>query len=214
MLDVTNTTVSGNEAVNKGGGVYLKERPTATFNNVTIARNSATDGGGLAFFNYDTHSYEGSVSLNRTLISGNYAGVYAQEILAFLATITSDNFNLFGNDLNDNSASFMNFVPGATDITATSDGTEPTAFAAIMAELADNGGPTTPATRTHALVTGSPAIDRAPDADCTAPSPTDGVDQRDVLRNQDGNNLPGGGYECDIGAYEFVFHERMPGSGE
>lgn len=203
-LDVTNTTVSGNEALVKGGGVYLRERPTATFNNVTIAQNSAFDGGGLTFYNEPLYTYQGKVTLNRTLISGNYGTVYADEVLAIRATITADNYNLFGNHLNNNATSFLGFTPGATDITATSDGTEPTAFAAIMAGLVDNGGPTVPATKTHALVSGSPAIDRAPDADCSAPSPTADVDQRDVARNQDGDLVPATGNECDIGAYEFV----------
>ena len=203
-LDVTNTTVSGNEASWKGGGVYLKERPTATFNNVTIARNSAPDGGGFVFYNEAAYAHQGSVALNRTLISGNYAPLYADEVLAIDATITADNRNLFGHDQNSNAASFLGFTPGATDITATTDGTEPTLFAAIMSDLADNGGPTTPATQTHALVSGSPAIDRATDASCVSPSLTDSVDQREVARNQDGNGAPGSGAECDIGAYEYA----------
>lgn len=203
-LIMTNTTVSGNEATVKGGGVYLMERPTATFNNVTISDNTATDGGGLVFYNTPTYANQGSATLNRTLISGNSAQVYAQEVLTLNATITANNHNLFGHNLNTNAASFMGFTPGATDITATSDGTEPTAIAAILSGLADNGGPTTPATMTHALIAGSPAIDRAPDADCVAPSPTSGVDQRDVARNQDGDNAPGSGNECDIGAYEYA----------
>lgn len=113
----------------------------------------------------------------------------------------ADNFNLFGHSGITTAAALSGFTPGATDVTATSDGTEPTSLAAIRSgTLALNGA----TTQTHALVGGSPAIDRAPDTDCVAPSPTNGVDQRDVARNQDGDNSPGSGNECDIGAYEYV----------
>nr|MDJ0892672.1 choice-of-anchor Q domain-containing protein [Gammaproteobacteria bacterium] len=64
--------------------------------------------------------------------------------------------------------------------------------AILNPNLADNGGPTL----THALVSGSPAIDAVPaSADCG------GTDQRGESRRQDGNGdgVPG----CDIGAYEF-----------
>ena len=57
---------------------------------------------------------------------------------------------------------------------------------AILAPLANNGGPT----KTHALPAGSPAIDAIPpfDPGCT------GTDQRGVARPR--------GAGCDIGAFE------------
>jgi hypothetical protein len=58
-----------------------------------------------------------------------------------------------------------------------------------LGPLADNGGPT----RTHALLPGSPAIDRGNTDVCSA-DPVGGVDQRGVTRPQ--------GAACDIGAYE------------
>ena len=54
-----------------------------------------------------------------------------------------------------------------------------------LGALADNGGPTF----THALLEGSPAIDKIPEEDCKV-----GTDQRGVVRPQ---NL-----KCDIGAFE------------
>ncbi|MBI3799740.1 MAG: hypothetical protein HY268_22555 [Deltaproteobacteria bacterium] len=82
---------------------------------------------------------------------------------------------------------FSDFTPGATDITATADGTTPTALSALLqTTLAKNGG----RTKTHNLVPGSPAIDASPaDGDC---QPTD---QRGVPRPL--------GVACDIGAVEF-----------
>jgi hypothetical protein len=60
----------------------------------------------------------------------------------------------------------------------------------LLGALANNGGPTP----THALLPGSPAIDRIPSAFCTVPT-----DQRGVLRPY----APIGGGACDVGAYEF-----------
>ncbi len=200
---VTNTTISGNRA-GQGGGVSLRYGAPVTFNNVTISDNEAGEGGGLHFYNNASYAGQGGATLNRTIISGNRADAAGDEVLVREATITANNFNLFGHSgITTAQAIDGAFVPGATDITATSDGTTPTALAGILAPLADNGGPTTPPTKTHALVSNSPALDRAPNAACLAPSPTDGVDQRDVARNQNGTGAAGPN-ECDTGAYEYV----------
>lgn len=200
---VTNTTISGNTATGFGGGVMLMASPVATLNNVTISDNEAQDGGGLAFYNEQADANTGSGTLNRTLIVGNSASENGDEVLAENATLTANNFNLFGHNGVNNASALAGFTPGATDITATSDGSQPTALSAIVDALADNGGPTTPATKTHALDPGSPARDRAPNAACAA-APVDGVDQRDVARNQDGDGAASAN-ECDVGAYEAAF---------
>ena len=193
---ITNTTISGNVA-EAGGGVSVGIGEL-TLNNVTISDNIAEyDGGGVIAYD--------ALILNRTIITGNSAAdgdeVYRYSGTYGSGTITANNFNLFGHSGVSNAAAFTNFTPGATDITATSNGTEPTALSAILDALADNGGPTTPATRTHALDPGSPAIDRAPNAACAAATIVDGVDQRDEPRNVDGNGAASGN-ECDVGAYE------------
>jgi len=198
---ITNTTISGNASDNAGGVVVSLGE--LTLNNVTIADNQAEYyAGGILV--YDT------LTLNRTIISGNssmtahghevyvYSGTYGS------GTVTANNFNLFGHNGINNAAAFVGFTPGATDITATSNGTEPTALSAILDALGDNGGPTTPATKTHALDPGSPAIDRAPNAACAAATIVDGVDQRDEPRNVDGDGAAGVN-ECDVGAYEAPF---------
>ena len=102
--------------------------------------------------------------------------------------IAANNFNLFGHSGLSNAQAFYGFTPGASDITATSNGTM-TPLANILAPLADNGGPT----QTHALVTGSPAIDASPDDLSCEP-----FDQRGVTRPQ-----PAGG-NCDIGSFEIM----------
>jgi uncharacterized repeat protein (TIGR01451 family) len=60
----------------------------------------------------------------------------------------------------------------------------------LLGPLADNGGPTA----THALLSGSPAIDAATNSDCPA------TDQRGVARPVDGNGDSVAA--CDIGAFE------------
>ena len=209
---ITNTTISGNSTTTggRGGGINLAVGEL-TLNNVTISDNEAVAGDDVIYGPYGGEGggvyVGGTLILNRTIISGNqgrigdevsvYSGTYGS------GTVTANNFNLFGHNANTNGQSFENFTPGATDITATVGGTHPTALAAILAGLADNGGPTTPATQTHALVGGSPAIDGAPSAACTV-APVSSVDQRDVARPQDGDGAPSNN-ECDIGAYEYVF---------
>ena len=115
-------------------------------------------------------------------------------------------------------ASVLSNPPGNCDAPALSDGysldgdgtcglTDPTDLSNIdplLGPLQNNGGPTP----THALLRGSPAIDRIPTSDCTYDD--DGTpqtpeipltkDQRGGMRPREGNGgAPSG---CDIGAYE------------
>ena len=208
-LTLTDSTITGNRA-NRGGGGVSNYHSTATLSHSTITGNSAIYGGGGGVDNdfYSTvtlsHStitgnranrgsgvFNGfylaysTVVLSRTLIAGNTAAGSGAEVYSY-DTITADNFNLFGHNGQTDAQAFYSFTPGATDLTATSDGSDPTTLTDILdTTLADNGGPTL----THALVSGSPAIDASPvDADC----PT--TDQRGVARPQ--------GVACDIGAFE------------
>ena len=143
-LTVVNSTVSGNTTNLDGGGIY-NQSANAQIINSTIRGNTANDdGGGVARSN-------GTVSLRNALIVGNSASDLGDEIFG---AVTANGNNLFGHSGRTNAQAFDGFTPGASDITATSDGTNPTAEASILdTALADNGGPTL----THALVMGSPA---------------------------------------------------------
>jgi hypothetical protein len=74
----------------------------------------------------------------------------------------------------------------------------------MLGPLQDNGGPT----QTHALLAGSPAIDRIPSADCTwdhdddpaTPEVALNKDQRGGWRPREGDGAAPNG--CDVGAYE------------
>lgn len=195
---VRNSTISGNQAYyNNGGGISVCDNSLLTIDQSTITGNTTTfgDGGGIAVDNTST------VVVSRTLVSGNTAGFGDELFAQSVGDMTLDAHNLIGHNGLTNALAMYNVTPGGSDITATSDGTDPTALADILdTNLANNGGPTF----THALVTGSPAIDAIPTtrarataaAGCVAGVSTD---QRGVIRANGSST----GSACDIGAFEF-----------
>jgi hypothetical protein len=156
---------------------------------------AAEYGGGVS------NGFGGTVNLQRSVIAGNMAANGREVFNATFGqpgVINANDHNLLGDNSSTNTEAFTDFTPGAMDITATSDGTEPTALAAMLdPTLADNGGPT----QTHALPSGSPAVDAAPSGDCQAGTPANGVDQRGLPRNADGDGMNSAN-ECDSGAFE------------
>ena len=187
---LNNSTVSGNAAE---GIVSLDG--SVTLNNSTVS-NNGTIGISTGF---------SSVTLNNATVSGNSVGIYVYKTSFYMqGSLVSGNsgfdiehaittwpasniFNVLGDSSKTNAQAFSGTaVPDSTNIIATSDGTKPTALAAILSPLADNGGPT----KTHALPVGSPAIDL--DANCNAQLT---VDQRRYTRPV--------GLGCDAGAFEF-----------
>jgi hypothetical protein len=137
------------------------------------------------------------VVFNRTLISGNTAPKGAEVYQYSGGVITANNFNLFGHSGLTTAQALGGsgvILFGGSDITATSNGTDPTNLEDILnTTLANNGGPTL----THALPSTSPAVDAVTNVN-TCPPPT--TDQRGITRPQDGNG--DGGVACDIGSYE------------
>ncbi len=190
IATVTNSTLSGNSA-DLGGGIFNSTGGTLTVTNSTLSGNSANVSGGIH------NNFGGWLTVTRSLVSGNSAGA-GDEVLNNNGTITVDANNVFGHSGQTNAGALSGFTPGASDVTATSDGTDATALTDILeTTLADNGGPT----ETHALVAGSPAIDLGPTAACDA-APVNGLDQRGEPRNVDGNGVASAN-ECDAGAYEY-----------
>lgn len=211
-LELTNSTVYGSRAGTKGGGIYASTGSMLTLTNSTISGNSAGDrGGGIssgadtANLSYSTVSDntagviagglyigDGALSLTSTIVAGNTSPSDGQEITVGGATVTADASNLFGHDALTNAEALAGaFAAGATDLTATSDGSVPTPLSEILLGLAENGG----SAPTHMLRTSGPAMDAV-----AACSPVINTDQRGVVRplNGDGQN----GSECDIGAVE------------
>ena len=173
---LNNSTVSDNAAI-AGGGIDARSSATVVLNSSTISGNSADFGGGIYMF-------AAAVTLHGSLISGNTAAAPGKEVYS-IGTITADSSNLFGHSGESNAQAFSGFTPGVSDVNAASDGDAPAALSAILSPLAGNGG----STKTHALPSGSPAIDL--DAACSAGLSTD----------QRGYSRPIGS-GCDAGAVE------------
>ena len=90
-----------------------------------------------------------------------------------------------------------NLVEDATDLTLNGTGNT-TGVDPNLGPLVENGGPT----KTHALLSGSPAIDAGDPDGCKDPWASLDVDQRGEIRPYDGDG--DGTAVCDIGAYEAV----------
>ncbi len=168
---LTNVTISGNAAESFAGGILINGN-SATLVNVTITDNTGESdnsgggsGGGLS-------QSAATVILRNSIVTGNRVGSTGSAPDCD-GTITSEG----GNIIQDTSG--CTFTPAAGDVTGQAGGLGP---------LADNGGPTT----THALLPGSPAIDRG-GAGCP------GADQRGAPRTG----------PCDSGAYEVVLCQTV-----
>jgi CSLREA domain-containing protein len=166
---LTNVTISGNRANASGGG--LADLGSATSNNATVTGNTAdadangfsADGGGIRV------SSLGTLQLHDTIVAGNTDASPPAEAPDCSGGVASLGNNLIG------ATAGCGFAPAGGDLLDVN---------ALLGPLADNGG----GTFTHALLAGSPAIDRG--SGCAA------TDQRGVPRPQ--------GAACDIGAYEYA----------
>ena len=208
-LTLTSSTLSGNTAGGAGGGIY-NELGTLTLTNSTVSGNRAAYGGGI--------SNQGTLALTNSTVSGNSAtssggGIFNNN----LGILTLTNSTVSGNSAS--SAGGISFWPGNTaDLTNTiiagntnsdcslspnshghnldGDGTcglnatgDLSSTSPLLGPLQDNGGPTF----THALLSGSPAIDAGNDS-VLGPPHNLTTDQRGIPRLQ--------GIHVDIGAFE------------
>lgn len=179
---LTNCTISGNTAVGRGFGGGISHYAasgtrTLTITNSTIANNTGAAVAGLRVES-TTAGTTAAVTIRNTILANNTStNIGGVAVPNSFATITSQGFNL----TNDNSTTFLN---QATDITNANPQLGP---------LQNNGGPTP----THALLFGSPAIDKGSSSGAA-------TDQRGVRRPVDDALLPNatGGDGADIGAFE------------
>jgi uncharacterized repeat protein (TIGR01451 family) len=146
-VTIANSTISGNSTNGDGGGIATQNGTMTVINSTIFGNTAAQDGGGIGRVS------GGTTTIRNTLIVGNNASGDGDEISG---AVDADANNLLGHTGRSNAQSFRNFTPGASDITATNNGTQPTALASILnTTLANNGGPT----MTHLLVANSPALD-------------------------------------------------------
>ena len=220
-LEITNSTLSGNSAADSGGAIYNEAGAALEVSNSTLSGNSAGSGigqgGGIDNF--------GGLEITNSTLSGNSAPNIGGAIFsAPSGSLTVSNSTFSGNSAGSAGGSLFN-VDGATPaqlrntIVASSpggncagpitdggynldDGTtcgfstannsQPSTNP-LLGPLADNGGPT----QTHALLTGSPAIDKGNSFGAT-------TDQRGESRPHDFASIPNvpGGDGSDIGSFE------------
>jgi len=172
-LSVFNSTISGNTASVTGGGFYNNYGNTILLN-VTITDNTVTTGtstgGGISHF-------YGTLNIGNTIIAGNRTAlVNGHEIDFRNGTIISLGNNLVGDSPGNSANTGLPITYQASDIRDTPP---------MLSALGMYGG-TTP---THALLTGSPAINAGNNANVPATT-----DQRGFARIVDGT--------VDIGAFE------------
>jgi predicted outer membrane repeat protein len=175
-LSLDKCTVSGNGSGDSGGGIYSAGSLSLHF--TTIAKNRADtdsdgsgDGGGI-------YVYSGTAHTRNSIIGDNQD--WYPKAPECSGTLTSLGYNLIED------TSGCTVAPTTGDLFG---------FAPNIGALGDNGGPTW----THALVGGSPAIERIP-AGASGCHAGVSVDQRGYLR---GGGAGFGGSLCDIGAYEY-----------
>ena len=160
MLTVSNSTLSGNSARNAGGGIYNdgnSGRATLSINNSTLSGNSSSFAGGGGILN--DHA---TLTVSNSTLSGNSGGqrngnviLNKQGTLEIGDTILNaetSNMNIlndrgritsFGYNLSSDNGGGVLTGPGDQI------NTNP-----MLGPLQNNGGPTF----THALLTGSPAV--------------------------------------------------------
>jgi hypothetical protein len=214
VVNITDSTISGNTASVTGGGLgngggisTTGNQGTINITNSTISGNHADNNGGGAYF-ITPGGGTGNAVLTNVTISNNTAdndnngtgagGGIAQNTAAVTLrnTIVAGNFNSITSVRDDISgavvgASSFNLVGDGTGSSGITNGVNNNQIGSgaspvdpLLGSLVNNGG----STETHALLAGSPALDTGSNGFCPA------ADQRGVPR-------PGGGV-CDKGSYE------------
>jgi CSLREA domain-containing protein len=175
-LTIVNSTISGNRAGDFGGGILnvgklILDSVTITNNVADENRDGMGDGGGI----FNSHS----VKLKGSIIADNADNSPGAEAPDCYPRLTSKGYNLVGNTKGCKIGKGKNLL-----------GTAISPLDPLLGPLQDNGG----STFTHALLPGSPAIDKGDPLCKDQKKQLLRTDQRGITRPQ--------GTACDIGAYE------------
>jgi len=169
---LTNCTVSGNTASSSGGGFSISSG-TLNLTNCTVANNTAIDGGAMNLSG-STHVFKNTIIANNTA-----TGSLSENIGGTVSSTSS--YNLIG-------------VGGTGGLTNGTNNNQVDVASPGLDVLASNGG----YTQTHALLVGSPALDKG--------AAVSGMltDQRGQSRPYNISNIAAasGGNDSDIGAFE------------
>jgi hypothetical protein len=199
---LNNNTLNGNSAGVNGGGLTNQSGGTAIVSQNTFSHNmAANSGGGIYSQNSDTRLSNSTVTLNWAA-SGNGTGLF-NEVGTFTATstIVANNesnldiggsaFSSGGNNLIGNGSGASGFTNGVNGDLV---GTAATPIDPLLGSLQNNGG----STLTHALLSGSPAINAGSNPD-------------NLQNDQRGSGFPRTlDGATDIGAYEVQTINRLP----
>jgi CSLREA domain-containing protein len=215
-LTVRSLTFTRGSAIQLGDGAAILNAGSLAVDRSLFRSNSADgNGGAIASLTASLLIANSSFTLNRsgnesgalrlnggTLINNTFRnnsgddGVNSFRNFGGALTVTN---NLFadGGNLDCQGSGVTN---GGGNVTNDSScpGTLVTDAAIQLSALADNGGPT----QTFALGSGSAAVDVGSSTVCAA-APVNGLDQRGLPRNVDGNSTASAN-ECDAGAYEYL----------
>jgi hypothetical protein len=193
-LTMENSTVAENEVGGGGyggGAIYL--HGTANILNSTLSNNDAPTAGAI-------YVHGGTLTTTNSTISANDAsssigGIYASGTVTLHNTIVAENTggsypDVYGTFQSASSYNLIGVINGSSGLTGnnTNYGTSSSPLDPDLASLANNGGPT----RTHALLSSSPAVDAG--SDTVAQNAGLTTDQRGFERFID---------TVDVGAYEF-----------
>lgn len=169
---IENSTISGNTATNRGGG-FRNFTGLATIRNTTITNNTAPDGSGAGVVST-------ADTATRTVVGASIIAANSTTDVDYIGStnpFSSEGYNVLG----DGNAANFNETGDQTGVADPG-----------LGLLADNGGPT----KTHALLEGSPAVDKGNTSLAT--------DQRGLPRPRDDLGVPDavGGDSSDVGAVE------------
>lgn len=194
---ITNSTISNNESLDRGGGLFIGEGSGATVAptilSSTISGNNAYWGGGVTIIDYlgafDARVANSTIAFNYERSPTKYGGgLYAHGPVDLESTIISGNTYLSSTSPDDVGGQAT--ITGANNLIGYSTVPVPNDTillrSAMLGPLASNGG----TTRTHMILSGSPAIDA-------------GNNAANVSFDQRGSGYPRViGSSADIGAYE------------
>jgi CSLREA domain-containing protein len=188
-LVVEESTFSNNTATAIAGGLFA-DTATGSIVNSTFSGNTASSGAAMALD-------ESTLSLINNTITANHVSAASGGVLRaiFPQLLTLSNNVIAGNvgaDCLVVRGSIVTDHNLASDNTCRLTGTgDLPGVAPLLGPLANNGG----STDTHALLSGSPALDAGNNATCPA------TDQRGTTRPQ--------GPACDIGAFEVTPQDQI-----
>jgi predicted outer membrane repeat protein len=178
---IVNSTFSGNSAAGSAG-IRVHTDAVADIINCTITENTGDTGdGGIGAFGGST------VTVHNSIIAGNTSASVPSQADAAGTFASTSSYNLIGDTTvaNLNDSGDHNIEINSAD--------------PLLGPLADNGGPT----KTHALLSGSSAIDKGSNTKASGASLT--TDQRGNTRTHNiAGVTDGADGNTDIGAYELI----------